>query len=80
MLRLSNFRVILLVFGALGCQQEMVQNDIEAGERGVDGFGLVAGGVVVDLMVDGDDSKTVLLATRLFSEDIERVCGQKAII
>lgn len=67
--------LVLLVFGALGCQQEMVQNDIEAGERGVDGFGLV-----VDLMVDDDDSKTALLAARLFSEDIERVCGQKAII
>ncbi len=62
---------------SLGSQQIVVQDNDQAGQGDTRNFGLVANGSVVDLLVDASDSKTVRLAARLFSEDIERVTGQR---
>jgi hypothetical protein len=61
-------------------QQIFIQDNPEASKGGRNDFSLVANGSVADLLIDINDSKTVHLATRLFSEDIERVSGQKAKI
>ncbi len=73
---------MLILFSSisLGSQQIVVQNHAEAGKGGRNDFNLVANGSAADFLVDINDSKTVHLATRLFSEDIERVSGQKAEI
>jgi len=78
-IRLLNM-LILLASSSLSGQQILVQDNSQAGKGGRNDFGLVANGSVADLLIDINDSKTVLLATRLFSEDIERVSGQKAKI
>ncbi len=73
---------MLILFSSicLGGQQMLVQDNFEAGKGNRNDFGLVANGSVADLLVDINDSKTVLLAARLLAEDIERVSGQKAEI
>jgi len=48
--------------------------------RGEKSFSLATSESAADLLVDANDSKTVLLATRLFADDIQRVTGQKASI
>ena len=72
--------LILFASSSLGGQQILVQDNSEAGKGGRNDFGLVADGSVADLLIDINDSKTVLLAARLLAEDIERVSGQKAKI
>ena len=67
--------LILFASSSLSAQQILVQ---DTGSK--NDFGLVVGTSVADLLVDTNDSKTVLLAARLFAEDIERVTRQKAEI
>ena len=67
--------VMLFASGSLSAQQILVQDN---GSK--NNFCLVADGSVADLLIDTNDSKTVHLAVRLFSEDIERVSGQKTEI
>ena len=73
---------MLILFSSisLGSQQILVQDNSEADEGGRNDFSLVANGSAADLLIDINDSKTVRLAARLFSEDIERVSGRKAEI
>ncbi len=66
---------MLFASGSLSAQQILVQ---DTGSK--NDFCLVADGSVADLLIDTNDSKTVHLAVRLFSEDIERVSRQKAEI
>jgi hypothetical protein len=72
--------LMLFASSSLSGQQILVQDNSEAGKGGRNDFSLVANGSVADLLIDTNDSKTVHLAARLFSEDIERVSGQKAKI
>ncbi|MCF7956897.1 MAG: glycosyl hydrolase 115 family protein [Phycisphaerae bacterium] len=72
-IRLLNL-FVLLILCASGCQQ------VDGGKGGKGDFGLVAGGRVVDVVVDENDRNTVRLTARLFSEDIERVSGKKAVV
>ena len=72
--------LILFASSNLSGQQILIQDNSQAGKGGRNDFALVANGSVADLLIDINDSKTVLLATRLFSEDIERVSGQRAKI
>ncbi len=67
---------ILVTIVSHGAVPSLILNNSED----ENGFSLAAGGSAADLVVDANDSKTVLLATRLFSEDIQRVTGQKATI
>ena len=67
--------VMLLASSSLSAQQILVQDNGSKND-----FGLVVGTSVADLLVDSNDSKTVLLAAELFAEDIERVSRQKAEI
>lgn len=69
--------LILLASTALYGQQILVQDTLDATRKG---FTLAANGSAADLLVDKNDQNTVLLATKLFSEDIEKVAGQKAEI
>ncbi len=73
---------VFVVFSSisLGSQQMVLQDDDQARQTGRNAFGLVANGTVADLVVDDQDRNTVRLAVRLFSEDIERVAGQIALI
>jgi hypothetical protein len=63
---------------SLGAPQLVVPDPSKTGKDGGNNFNLVANSSAADLLIDSNDSKTVLLATRLFSEDIESVSGQKA--
>ena len=73
--------LILFASSSLDGQQILIQDNSQTGTGGGrNDFGLVAEGSVADLLIDINDSKTVHLAARLFSEDIERVSGQKAKI
>jgi len=71
---------VLMLFSSISLagRQILVLDDFQAGRDAQKNFGLVADGSVADLLVDANDSKTVLLAARLFAEDIERVSGQRA--
>ena len=62
---------------SLGAPQLVVQDRLKASKGDGNDFNLVANGSAANLLVDPNDSKTVLLTTRIFSEDIERVSGQK---
>jgi len=73
-LLLSLFTLMELV--GFGAQQVFIQDGVGGG----DGFCLAAKGLAVDLLVDSKDRNTLLLAARLFAEDIERVAGQKVAI
>lgn len=60
---------------SLGAQPALIQSDPTEDE---DGFCLVGRGLVADVLIDPQDSKTVHLGARLFSEDIGRITSQKA--
>jgi len=69
----------LIVFVLYGCvsfgdQPVLIQNDPTSAK---DDFCVAADGWVAHVLVDPQDSKTVHLGARLFSEDVERVTGQK---
>ena len=68
--------LILLTVASHAAPPSLILNDTER----ENGFLLAAEGSAVDLVVDADDSETVLLASRLFSEEIQRVTGQKAAV
>lgn len=65
---------------SLGGTQRIVTDHAESTKRSENDFNLVTNNSIADILVDPHDSKTVLLAARLFSEDITRVCGKKAPI
>lgn len=71
---------LFMVFGLCACvsfgSQPVLIHDTATG--GEDDFCLAAQGSVTDVLVDPQDSRTVHLGARLFSDDIERVTGQKA--
>lgn len=68
--------LLLVTVASHGAMPSLILNDAGA----ENGFALAADGSVADLVMDANDSKTVLLATRLFSEDIQRVTGRKATV
>jgi len=60
-------------------QARMIKSEkIKRGAK--NNFCLVSGNLTADILVDKNDSKTILLAAKLFSEDIERITGNKAEI
>ena len=65
----------LLLFLNIGCLNALNKQNV----RGVSGagFGIVTQNSVADVLVDANDSKTVLLSAKLFSEDVQRVTGRK---
>lgn len=63
---------------SLGAPPLVVSDHPKTDKGSGNDFNLVANSSAADLLVDPNDSKTVLLATRLFSEDLERVSGQKS--
>jgi len=63
---------------SLGAPQLVAPDHPKSGKGRGNDFNLLANNSVADLLADPNDSKTVLLAAQLFSEDIERVSGQKA--
>lgn len=72
MKKLSLSIVLLLVVLSMKAQQLILTN-----ASSVDDFILSEGPFVADILLDSNDNKTVLLAARLFSEDVERVFGKK---
>ncbi|MCF7975932.1 MAG: glycosyl hydrolase 115 family protein [Phycisphaerae bacterium] len=70
--------LMLLSSIGLGSQPMWVQDNAQPEGSGRSGFALAGNGSAADVLVDAGDSKTVHLAARLFSEDIERVSGLKA--
>ncbi len=72
------FLMSAFVHLCLGAPQIVAPDHPQAEKPGETDFALVANGSAADLLVDSNDSKTVILATRLFAEDIARVSGQKA--
>ena len=72
--------LVLFVTSIIYSQQIVVQDNLQMRKGNKSDFGLVVKGSVADLVVDENDNKTVHLAVRLFSEDIERVTGQSAKI
>jgi len=79
-MKIGLFVLVLLSSICVGSQQIVVQDQARKGTGQSRDFRLSANGSVVDIVVDLNDSKTVHLAVRLFSEDIERVTGEKALI
>ncbi len=77
-LRLCMFLLFSSV--SLGSPQIVIEDPAQDARGQASAFSLAAHGTVADLVVDDQDSKTVRLAARLFSEDIERVAGQSAQI
>jgi len=72
--------LVLLLTSNIYSQQIIILENSQTVKVNKSDFGLVVDGLVSDLVVDGNDSKTVHLAAKLFAEDIQRVTGQKAKI
>lgn len=70
--------VLLLSCLKLSGQQIIVKMDPASDKK--NDFALVKNGFAADILLDSKDSETVLLATGLFSDDVERVTGQKPAV
>jgi len=70
--------VFLLSCLKLSGQQIIVKIDSSSDKK--NDFALVKNGFAADILLDSKDRETVQLATGLFSDDVERVTGQKPAV
>jgi hypothetical protein len=71
---------IMFLFAFLNLNGQQVVFDKDPASFSKDDFILAADNSVADILLDSKDNKTVLLAAGLFSDDVNRVFGQKPAI
>ena len=71
---------VLLLFVFLSSIGQTIVLEKNTLLKTTDDFILCSPNSVADILLDSADSKTVLLAAGLFSDDVERVTGQKPVI